>query len=143
MNSIRVYLAGGMSGLSMDEQNKWRLRIKDAVLYGGYSLDKKVHFFNPVEHYTLFSKEHKTEREVMEYDLYNLKRSDVVIVNFNAPHSLGTAMELMCAKENNIPVIGLNKDNAKLHPWLVECCIRICDTYKELLDYFVNYFCFN
>ena len=32
MNKCQIYLSGGMSNLSFEEQNKWRLQVKDAVL---------------------------------------------------------------------------------------------------------------
>jgi hypothetical protein len=76
----------------------------------------------------------------MEFDLYNLRKSNLVVVNFNAPQSIGTAMELMVAKENKIPVIGLNKDETKLHPWLIECCTRICDSFREIVNHVVNFY---
>ena len=76
----------------------------------------------------------------MEYDLNALRKSDLVVVNFNAPNSLGTAMELILAKELHIPVIGLLKDNIALHPWLIECTTRMCDNMRELVDHVVNFY---
>ena len=140
MESVKIYLAGGMSNLTLEEQTKWRTRFQDAVEYGEYDCKKKPIFFDPTHNYSIFEQEHKSEREVFEYDLYNLKRSDLVVVNFNAPKSIGTAMELAIAKENDIPVIGLNKDNAELHPWILECCTRVCEDFKELVEYVVKFF---
>lgn len=140
MESVRVYLAGGMSGISFDEQSKWRKQIQDAIKYGDYDCKKNPIFFDPTNYYSLFETEHKSEREVMEYDLYNLKRSDMVIVNFNVPNSIGTAMELAIAKENHMPVIGLNKDKFDLHPWVSECCTRVCDNIRELVEHVVNFY---
>lgn len=140
METCRIYLAGGMSNLTLEEQTKWRMRFQDAVKYGDYDCEKKAIFFDPTQNYSIFEQEHKSEREVFEYDLYNLKRSDLVVVNFNAPKSIGTAMELAIAKENNIPVIGLNKDNVELHPWILECCTRVCDDFREFVEYVVKFF---
>ena len=140
MESVRIYLAGGMTGISLEEQTKWRKQVQDAIKYGEYDLNKTPIFFDPTTHYSLFEKEHKSEREVFEYDLYNLKHSDIVVVNFNAPESIGTAMELMLAKENHMPVIGLNKNDVELHPWVSECVTRVCDNMRELVEYVVEYF---
>ena len=140
METIKIYLSGGMSGLTMDEQMKWRKRIKDALAYGDYNSNKKTTFFNPPEYYNFEEINHKSEREVFEFDLNNLRSSNLVIVNFNAPNSIGTAMELMLAKELHIPVIGLNKDGVELHPWLVECCTRICDNMKELVSHVADFY---
>ena len=140
MDSIHIYLSGGMSGLNLEEQTKWRRQVQDAIKYEGHDLLKTPLFFDPTQYYSIFSHDHKTEKEAMNFDLYNLRKSDIVIVNFNAPNSIGTAMELMLAKECNIPIIGLNKNNETLHPWLVECVDRMCDNMRELVDYTVNYF---
>lgn len=141
MKDVQVYLSGGMSGLTFEEQTKWRNQIKNAIRFGDYDLGCNVKFFDPVLYYNFEEKHHKTEREVFEFDLHNVKKSDLVVVNFNSPKSIGTAMELMLAKENNIPVIGLkNKDGEELHPWLVECVTRMCDDMRELVDHIVEYY---
>ena len=136
------YLAGGMSGLSREEQGGWRWevqkRIRDEEYKFGYEYEPV--FFNPMIHYNLFDDEHKTEREPFEFDLFNLRNSDVVIVNFNSPQSIGTAMELAVAKEYKKPIIGLNENGYELHPWLIECCTRICDTMDELIEHVINFY---
>lgn len=137
---MRIYLAGGMSGLSFEEQTKWRSNVRDAILYGEYDYDIKPRFFSPPEYYPIEEQRHKSEREAMEFDLNALRKSDLVIVNFNAPDSIGTAMELMLARELRIPVVGLNKDGFDLHPWLIECSTRICDDMYELVEYVVEYY---
>jgi nucleoside 2-deoxyribosyltransferase len=140
MESVRIYLSGGMSGLSFEEQAKWRTQIRDAIKYGDYDLKKAPMFFDPTQYYSVFEKEHKTEREAMEFDLYNLRKSDLVVVNFNNPKSLGTAMELMLADELRIPVIGINKDKVELHPWLECCTTRMCDSLKEAVEHIARYY---
>lgn len=140
MNNYCVYLSGGMSNLSFEEQNKWRQQVKDAILYSDYDLKKNPVFFNPVDYFNFEVKEHKTEKEPFEYDLHQLRNSDLVVVNFNAHNSIGTAMELMLAYELRIPVIGLNKDGVELHPWLTEIPMRICTDMRELCDYVVKFF---
>ena len=140
MESCRIYLAGGMSNLTLEEQTKWRMRFKDAIKYNGYDYEKKPIFFDPTQNYSLFEQDHKSEREVFEYDLYNLRRSDLVVVNFNAPKSIGTAMELAIAKENKIPVIGLSRKNTELHPWILECCTRVCNDFREFVEHVVRFY---
>lgn len=46
----------------------------------------------------------------------------------------------MIAKEYHIPVIALNKDGNKLHPWLIECSTRICDSMRELVEHVANFY---
>lgn len=138
--NLKVYLSGGMTGISEEEQTKWRRQFSDAIKYGDYDYTKCPIFFDPTQKYSIFEKEHKCEREAFEYDLYNLRNSDLIVANFNSPNSLGTAMELMLAKELKIPVVGLNKDNKELHPWLIECCTRICDNMRELVAHVVEFY---
>lgn len=140
MENIKIYLSGGMGGLTIEEQVGWRNRLQNAIIYNREPI-KKPTFFSPPNFYCpALPKAYKSEKEVMEFDLHNLRSSNIVIVNFNAPNSIGTAMELAIAKEQHIPVIGLNESGVELHPWLVECCTRMCDTFIELVDHVVDFY---
>ena len=140
MKSVEIYLAGGMSNISFEEQLKWRNQIKDAILCGCYEYTYKPIFFSPPMYYNLEEQNHNTEKEVMDFDLNRLRNSDLVIVNFNAPNSIGTAMELAIAYENRIPVIGINETKAELHPWLVESVTRMCFNMREAIKHVVDYY---
>lgn len=140
METVRIYLSGGMSSLSFEEQSKWRKQIQDAIKFGDYDCEKKAVFFNPVEYYNFKEVRHRSEREIMEFDLNGVRKSDLIIVNFNDEKSIGTAMELMLAKEQNIPVIAYGIDDKKIHPWLLECCTRVCDDIREVVEHTVNFY---
>ena len=140
METIKIYLSGAMSLVSFEEQTKWRKQFSDEIKFGDYDYEKKVSFFDPTQYYNFEENRHKTEHEIMEFDLNALRRSDLIVVNFNNPNSIGTAMELMLAKELNIPIIGLNKDKQRLHRWLECCCTRICDDMRELVEYVVEFY---
>ena len=140
METVKIYLSGGMGNLSFEEQSKWRKQIINAVKFGDYHYEKKPIFFNPVDHYNFTEIRYKTEREVMEFDLNALRKSDLVIVNFNDPKSIGTAMELMLAKEMHIPVIGWNPSGEVLHPWLTECATRLCANLRETVEHVVDFY---
>lgn len=137
--NVSIYLAGGMGGVSFEEQIRWRNQIRDAILYGLYEYTYKPLFFSPPMYYNFEEQNHNTEREVMEYDLNRLRNSDLVIVNFNNPNSIGTAMELAIAYENRIPVVGINEDKCELHPWLVESVTRMCYSLRETIKYVVDF----
>lgn len=140
MEAVKIYLSGGMGNLSFDEQYKWRKQIQDAIKYSGYSYTKNPTFFNPVNYYNFQEKRHRSEREIVEFDLNALRKSDLVIVNFNDPKSIGTAAELAIAYEMKIPVIGINKNNNELHPWLVEFTTRMCDNIREAVEHVVEFY---
>ena len=129
MNTINIYLSGGMGGLSFEEQVGWRNQIVSNITADD-SLTFKPVFFNPPYFYTPAHNYHKNEKEVMEFDLYKLRKSDIVIV-------------LMLAKEYNIPIIGININNKELHPWLSECCGRMCNSVEETIEYVKKYYLTN
>ena len=140
METCRIYLSGGMGNLSFEEQSKWRKQIIDAIKFGDYDYEKKPIFFNPVDYYNFKEARHRSEREVMQFDLNGLRNSDLVIVNFNNPKSIGTAAELAIAYDMKIPIIGINKDNQELHPWLVEFTSRMCDDIREAVEHIVEFY---
>lgn len=141
MENIRIYLSGGMTGLQISEQIGWRNRFRDAInIQFKDEISKKPIIFSPPNYYSPNTNYHKSEKEAMEYELAQLRKSDVVVVNFNKPDSIGTAMELILAKENKIPVIGLSSNEKNIHPWLVECCTRICNNFRELVEHIVNFY---
>ena len=140
METVKIYLSGAMGSVSFEEQSKWRSQVINAIKFGDYHCEKKPVFFNPVDYYNFTDVRYKSEREVMEFDLNALRHSDLVVVNFNDPNSLGTCAELAIAKELHIPVIGINKNKSKLHPWLVEFTTRMCDDVREAVSHVVEFY---
>ena len=142
MKQLFVYLAGGMGKFGkeeFDKANTWRMLVKQFLENNEYEVE--VHCTNPNDYFSFTddTPRYKLEREVMEFDLNRLRKSDLIIVNFNDMWSLGTMSEIAIAYERKIPIIGLNEKNLKLHPWQVEMCNRIFTETHELLDY-VEYF---
>ena len=138
MDKVKFYMAGGMAGLSVEEQMEWRKDIKKRI--NNSLIHDPTYFFQPPYYYQPDGDYHRSEREGRDFDLNRLRHSDVVIVNFNVPSSIGTAQELAVAYEHRIPVIGLNENKNELHPWLYECCTRICETREELVEHIVNFY---
>ena len=156
---MKIYLAGSMTGMSWEEQNNWRVQLKSELIkrkdFGGYNLDLIV--VNPCEFFNYHNAKNScySEKEAMDFDIHQIRHSDLIIVRFNNPSSIGTAMELMLAKELNVPVVGwLDYDQSKeydeysdfskkiesLHPWLIECCTRIFPCKEDLIKYVENYY---
>lgn len=129
-----------MGNLSFEEQSKWRKNISEAIKTEGCDSEKKASIFNPVNYYNFEINSHKSEKEIMEFDLYNLRNSNLVIVNFNDEKSIGTAMELMIAKEYNIPIIAFGTKDKQIHPWLIESCTRVCDDMREVVDHIIQFY---
>lgn len=138
-----MYLAGGMSKFgkdNFDEGNKWRVYCKNTL--ENFECDYSVKVISPNNYFSFLEETptYQSEREIMEFDINKVRHSDLIICNFNDMYSLGTMAELAIAYENRIPVIGLNIDNQKLHPWQTEFCTRIFDNIDELLDYVEDFY---
>ena len=136
---MTIYLAGGMSGLSFKDSNGWRAVVTMALESHGCNTGRLI-IINPNDYYNFQEKTYETEREVREFDLYKLRHSDLVIVNFNDPKSIGTAQELAVAAEHRIPVVGLNRDGVDLHPWLQECVNRMFVSMDDLIQYVNDFY---
>lgn len=139
MQNYSVYLAGGMQGMSLEECNQWRECVRNKCK-NIESTKYNVDIINPNDYFNFFNKQHKSEREVREFDLWKVRKSDLIVVNFNNPNSIGTAQELAVAYEYRIPIIGLNESNIQLHPWLIECCNRIFDDIDEMISYIKDFY---
>jgi len=117
------------------EANEWRIDLKGEIeqISGG-----KVKCCNPNDHFNfLDDTTYESQREIMEYDLYKVRNSNLLIVNFNDPSSIGTACEMAIAYDKKIPIIGLCESVKieKLHPWLKCFCNRIFTDREELILY--------
>ena len=131
------YLCGGMGLFGkerFDEGNDWRIYFKDK--FKDITNDH-FNFLNPHEYESQF--------EIMELDLYKVRNSDVVIVNFNDPKSIGSACEMAVAHELRIPIIGLceNGETNNLHPWLKCMCNRIFNDREELILYMIKHYAYD
>lgn len=134
-NNMKIFLSGGYSNLPREEATHWRQLIKEAN-YNKYQEVQSYNsspisipiIINPTELY-IPPKTYDPlyEKEAMQYDLYHVRTSDVIIVNFNSLSSIGTAQEIMLAYTLNIPIIGLIPEDkySSLHPWYKEECIKI------------------
>lgn len=130
----KIYLSGGITGLSKAESENWRRGIRS-------KLNGQCSFFDPTEYYNYDDKtDFDSEREVRDFELYHLRNSDMVIVNFNNPRSLGTCAELTLANEYRKPVLGLNIGGNPLHPWLTECVSKMFYRIDDLVEYLKFYY---
>lgn len=132
METVKIYFAG-------DQQSKWREQVINSINYN-YDCEKKAAFFNPASYYDFEYTRCRSEREVVEFDLNSLRKADLVMVNFNGELNLNTCAELAIAYENKTPVIGINKNNEKLHPWLTVFTSRMCDSVREAVEYVVDFY---
>lgn len=147
-NKPFIYLAGAMFCYGEDAYPiEWR---KAATDYIDFSSTYSV--INPSDCFSYFVKEHKTEREIMRYELRAVKNASAVLVNIkDIEKSVGTINEVIYAWLNDVPVIGFYDDKDvqetdiihKLHPWLFEQIDRIFvgeNAMYEGIDYIISYY---
>lgn len=147
-NKLKIFLSGGMSNIPEEDSKKWRRLFKQSKyknISSAYYADQYI-FINPT---TLYKPSEPydpiVEKEAMEYDLYWIKHSDLIVVNFNSLSSIGTAQEIMLAYTLNKPIIGMIEEDKydQLHPWYKQECIKIFkyksgkleDTINEIIEY--------
>jgi len=141
-NSIKIYTAGKMSGLSYTEQTAWRIDFEEALLS---KASCKVTIVNPPMYYNYLSQNHNSEAEVKEWDLNQVRDSDIVVVNLQGiESSIGTHFELGFINAINsfggkhIYVVGIGNPK-KLHPWIDLSMFRCEPDVESAADYIANY----
>lgn len=134
---MKIYLAGGMEGLSFEDQTKWRRAIKTKL-----PPKNELHIIDPVTYYNFEHPSHVSIREPMEFDLWKVKQSDLVIVNYTyKPVSLGTMAEITTAYNFGIPIIGLAEQGTeKLHDWQKSMPIRIFTDMDEMIEHVTEFY---
>lgn len=75
----KIYLAGKMSGIPLQEQKGWRDYLKKQLEDTG---NFKV--LSPCDYYSYEKKEHKSEREIMNWELNYVKNSDIIGIGNSA-----------------------------------------------------------
>lgn len=144
----KIYLAGRMSGLKLEEALEWRNRFIHEYCKHCESIPD---IFNPPMYYNYSMDEDSyTDMEAFRFDLRRLKHSDLVIVNLDgAQESVGTCQELMAAYLNDIPVLAFHESANRedvlehTHPWLLEEIDRIFTgdmAIKQMASYVYSYY---
>ena len=136
MSKPKIYLAGKMSGLTYEQMNDWRRKVKTYL--EGYG----VQCLNPVDYYNFeLDRSTYTEKEIKEFDLFLVKMSSLIIVNLEYPDTIGTAIELQKAQDWGIPVIAFGRTEERpVHPWLDLCITKECKTMADALNYIVEFY---
>lgn len=147
MSNKTIYLAGAISCYFNTDQHdypkQWR---EDAKKYVKQLYDD-ITLVSPTDYYEISKNYHKSDTEVMRFDLRMVREADIVLVNLRELHSsLGTSDEILYAFIGGKPVIGFLEDESeitKVHPWKIEQIDRIEtgeDAMKHAIDYIYRYY---
>jgi nucleoside 2-deoxyribosyltransferase len=121
---MKVYLAGKMEAITLEEAQKWRNKVK-AILepHNIKTLDpcRRIHNF-----------EDRYLKRIFELDLLDIRNADVIIAdleNIGETPSHGTAMELFYANYMlEKPVIGFRSFKGKKHPFIEQVVTEFVST---------------
>lgn len=116
---MKVYLAGGIFGLTDGDAKDWREEAKQTLKHD--TLDPMVRDYR--------GREAESVNEIVYGDLHDIDNSGAVLANCAKP-SWGTAMEIHYATEKkDIPVYAVVPDGP-ISPWLafytqrIFCCLK-------------------
>ena len=144
-----VYLIGAMQvyGNKSKEAKEWRNKVKE--YFEKYSLNFEC--ISPTDYYEIDGGYHKSEREVMRFDLRKVRESDIMLVNLkDIRQSIGSNDEIFYAYMSGKPIIGFIEDEFSgdelvdyVHEWKYEQIDRI-ETGENALgkacEYIKNYY---
>ncbi len=132
-----------MAGLSFDEQMSWRYEIEDRIKD---KTDVSIKFVHPPLYYNHEEKGYKSQEEIKQWEIAQIRNSDIVIVNLDGINdSVGTHFELGVIDSMNdfgsrhIHALGIGKLNENIHPWIMETFLRCEDDCEKMAEYVVNY----
>ena len=133
-----VFLSGAMTGLTPEEQKRWRNRIieilgNDVVVYDPTCFDAE-------------SQDNQVQENGFNYDISSIINSDMVILNLNkCMTSVGTCQEIMLAWLLGIPIVGFwenKEDIVPLHPWIEKELSLKFNNFEVLKFYLLKQFIF-
>lgn len=81
---VRIYLAGaiGCYGVGAEYPKLWRKMASEWFeIYSGYAYDYDFYCIDPTRYYEYGRDYHKSEKEVMMFDLRKVESADVILVN--------------------------------------------------------------
>lgn len=117
----KIYLCGPINGCTDEECKDWRERVKT---FYPRSIDPMKRDYR--------GREAESYREIVELDKRDVRRADVVLVNYSKP-SVGTSMEVFFAWTIGTPVIVWCASDAVISPWLRYHSIAIVHSLDEAL----------
>lgn len=105
---MKVYLCGGINGLTDDEAMGWREYVKTQL--------PEAEHIDPMRR-DYRGREDESVNDIVNGDEADILESDVVLANCGRP-SWGTAMEIHFAHTQCIDVIAVVPEGQPISPWL-------------------------
>lgn len=128
-----IYLSGPIMEEHDGIAREWREAAK-SLLRSDYRL------LDPMRR-KFVDREVDSANEIVEFDLLDVRKADIVLVNYNRP-SIGTSMEVFYASHvlGKFVVAFSPYEYRECSPWMVRYCTKILGSLEEAAAYIANHF---
>jgi len=132
---MKVYLSGGIAGLTYDEANAWRVDVTERLERVG------IHTINPLRRRMFYNADHEediTPNEIVTRDLQDVRDANLLLVYLpqSDRFSVGTTCEIWEAYRLQKPVILVSDDpRYTKHPWILVAATRVFTEMDAALKY--------
>ncbi len=146
----KIYTCGKMTGLSYEEQMKWRNEFKKYLckyidLYGYGNITRDIVIIAPPNYYYNDCKP-SNQKEIQEWGINQVVDSDILLVNLDGLETsigslieIGVAHGVNCSGNKHIYIVGIGELPDDIHPWIKNSFIHIEPNVKSAADYIAYY----
>ena len=141
--TFKIYTVGKMKDISYTKQMEWRLKIANLIKS---KTEKRISFVHPPLFYNYEQKDYKSEREIKEWELNQVKQCDILIVNLDGINdSIGSHFEISAAEtintmsDKHIYIIGIGQSKEQLNPWIELSLFRQEHDFENAARYIADY----
>ena len=137
-DKMSLYLSGLIDVENLDLTYNWR---NEAIEYFKH-YDVKI--YNPLRNKMLDKKPIFDFNEIVDRDIYDLQKSDIILVNFIVDEKIkkiafGTPMEIALAYWLRKPIIFVSNDeNVRRHYWVQRMSTKIFKEINQAMAYIVQ-----
>jgi hypothetical protein len=135
----KIFTSGAMSGLSNEEQLRWRWKLEKEIKS---RIDKNITYIHPP---LFFDYDYPDQKIVKEWEINQIIDSDIVVFNLsNIRNSIGTHIEMGVVEAVNrlggkhISTVGIGIPNTD-HPWIQSGIFYQAKDIEEAADFICTY----
>jgi nucleoside 2-deoxyribosyltransferase len=128
-----VYLSGPIMDEVEGTAREWRETAKKL-------LQERFRLLDPMRR-KFVDRQVDSANEIVEFDLQDVRNSDIVLVNYNRA-SIGTSMEVFyAAHDQGKFVVAFSPLEYKdCSPWMARFCTKILPTLEDAVEYIITHF---
>ena len=128
-----VYLSGPIMDEAEGTAREWRETAKEL-------LKDRFRLLDPMRR-KFVDRQVDSANEIVEFDLQDVRNSDIVLVNYNRP-SIGTSMEVFYAShdQGKFVVAFSPLEYKDCSPWMARFCTKILPSLEEAVEYIITHF---